>query len=267
MFTVTVTAVTPKAYAGETVLGSSTTCPFSGSPWVPHDLFGIPYDKKQIIKCSETTTSTLDPSLTPGLNTAVLNNNQSPVSGCLKSELFVDEALEHHPFCTPNNTTKVVNEITHVKLQGLVNNNNNSTIFEIENITNSYGFHSLTIKESYATISGDYYFVLSIIPIVSHITIVSQLAKPGPVLRVIRSKNDTTYPITRLSSKNVTIKSHDLSRSAKIAIGVMVAISVLFILGVLICMIIYRNRGSDFKGAFSSVIVDMESGHQRQKEY
>ncbi|KAK9379731.1 uncharacterized protein V2V93DRAFT_58050 [Kockiozyma suomiensis] len=277
-----VVTVTPSVYAGVTVSPSPTSFPVSwtSSKWVSLDNSGIPYDTTAVVSAS----TTINPSPTPAATDEIFSQTAAPVLGCWAERLpTTDDDFPGSPFCTPLNASELVvgetyfitwdpsyfgggiDDIVHVKLQGRAlgsltsGSDDDDHIFETGYILNSYGFYPLTVLDNFTSVNVNGYFYLNIIPVVSANSNASHVGTTsGPILRFINTVSDAVYPISRLPSDNVLGSDGDssyhsgLSRSGKIAIGIVVPVAVLFVIATLVYMIMYKHRGSRVRAIFSS---------------
>ncbi|KAK7204913.1 hypothetical protein BZA70DRAFT_278679 [Myxozyma melibiosi] len=278
-----VLTITPSVYAGVTVSPSPTptTASSASSKWVSLDSSGIPYDTTAVVSG----TITLNPSPTPSASDEIFYQTAAPVLGCWAERLpTTDDDLPGVPFCTPHNASELVvgetyfvtwdpsyfggglDDIVSVKLQGRALGNltsiddDDDLIFETGQITNAYGFYPLTILENFTSVNYEGYFYLNIIPVVpSDSNATHTGTKSGPILRAIDSVSDALYSISRLPSDNVqdddsgnSSYHSGLERSAKIAIGVVVPLAVIFVICILVYMIHYKHRGARIRAVFGS---------------
>lgn len=273
--------ITPYAFDGITV--SASPVDIGTKNWVSLDSSGIPYAVTPTVKNGKTTSASPTPTRTNYPTPAAL----PPVLRCMNERIpsYTD------PFCIKNQTEFVVGEtywITwnplywnpHVETDDAVskakikvypypNNDNQGTISTSDWIENANGYYAWKIKESDINSDNDGYVQLYLSPFVTDETDSPTLdSVAGPIVRIIKSKNNAQSTISRVPSDNSSNSSDDTSENSDsdssssgnknktkvIVPAVIVPIVGIFLIAAVVFTFLWKKRNKHMKSTSSKSI-------------
>ncbi|KAI0465022.1 hypothetical protein LJB42_000239 [Komagataella kurtzmanii] len=235
--------ITPTVIDGVTLSASPVTN--SATPWVSLDSSGIPYGVTPSVKDG----TTISASPTPSASSFPTPDAVPPVLRCMNDRVPPDNTMAY-PFCVQNGTEFLIGEtywitwdpsywggddITRVKLQirAYPLKDDEDPVFVTEWISNADGYYIFESKASNMRTGSAGWGFLNITPQTTSETKATYVGtKSGPLVRILRSKSEADFAISRVPSDNGLSKSKGSSNNAKvIAPAVAIPVVVLIFVG------------------------------------